>query len=51
MQGGNVDSLDEALREPLSSEKRLNQLKQESLKVIQHFRLETLVKTIGFCQN
>ena len=51
VEAGNLISLVEALRELLSSEERLNQLKQESLKVIQHFRPETLVKTISFFQN
>jgi len=48
VEAGNLNSLVEALRELLSSEERLNQLKQESLKVIQDFRPETLVKTISF---
>ncbi|MBL7113822.1 MAG: glycosyltransferase family 4 protein [Bacteroidales bacterium] len=51
VESGSLDSLIEALKEVLSSEERLNQLKQESLKVIQHFRPETLVKTISFFQN
>ena len=51
VEAGNLNSLVEALRELLSSEERLNQLKQESLKVIQHFRPETVVKTISFFQS
>lgn len=51
VKAGNLNSLVEALRELLSSEKRLNRSKQNSLKKIQHYRPETLVKTISFCQN
>jgi len=51
VQGGNFDSLIEALREFLSFEERLNQMKSKSLKVIQRFRLENLVKEISFFRN
>ena len=51
VQGGNFDSLIEALRKLLSSEERLNQMKSKSLKVIQRFRLENLVKEISFFRN
>jgi len=48
VEGGNLDSLVEALRELLSSEEKLGQMENRSLKVIQDFRLENLVKEISF---
>lgn len=51
VEGGSLNALIEALRELLSSEKRLNRSKQNSLKKIQHFRPEILVKTISFFQS
>jgi len=51
VKGGSLDSLIKALRELLSSEERLNQMKSKSLKVIQRFRLENLVKEVSFFQT
>ncbi len=51
VEGGSLDSLVEALKGLLSSEERLTQMKRKSLKVIQRFRLENLVKEISFFQN
>lgn len=51
IEGGNLDSLNNGLRQILFSERRLEWMKERSIEIIDNFRPELLVKKISFFKD